>query len=416
MNIPLLRVERPNYQRVLNELRDTEQVKVLQGVRRCGKSTILASFKDELIAGGVPESNIFYRRFDEFSLPLEQTAEGLMKDLGAAFDSANPDVMMYVFLDEIQEVEGWETVVRRLHAHPGVDVYVTGSNAHLLSSDLATQLAGRQVSIRVYPLSFEEYLRFKNAYDIAYQDADTAFSEYMRFGGMPSLFSLRSGTPEGIARELSSILDTVVLNDVARRLKIRDLALLQRLIAYLFSTSGNLFSTNKVVGALGSAKRKTSSETVDNYIDALEKAYVVAEASQSGLQGKELLSPLRKFYPVDLGLRNFITHFSAENTGFQLENVVHNELVRRGYAVGVGVLRAGEIDFVARRMDERVYIQVSETVLDPATRDRELRPMRAIADAFPKMVLTLDRFGTGITDDGIRIANVVDWLLGEVGE
>lgn len=412
MSTTALRVNRPDYQRTLDALRDTEQVKVLQGVRRCGKSTILASFRNKLLSEGVPENNVFYRRFDEFSLPLEQTAEGLMKDLQEAFDSADSNAMTYVFLDEIQEVEGWETVVRKLHTRPGTDIYVTGSNAHMLSSDLATQLSGRHVSIRVHPLSFQEFLQFSDAYDASYRDDGEAFSEYMRFGGMPSLFSLRDRTPDNIARELSSILDTVVLNDVARRLGLRDVALLQRLISYLFSTSGNLFSTNKVVGALGSAKRKTSSETIDNYIDALEKAYAMAEAPQSGLQGKALLHPLRKFYPVDLGLRNFITHFSAENTGFQLENVVHNELVRRGYVVEVGALQAGEVDFVARRMDERVYVQVSETVLDPVTRERELKPLRAISDAFPKMVLTLDRFGIGTTDDGIRIMNVIDWLLG----
>ena len=189
------------------------------------------------------------------------------------------------------------------------------------------------------------------------------------------------------------------------------LLLLQRLVAYLFSTSGSLFSTNKVVGALASAHRKTSSETVDNYIDALEKAYVIAEVPQTGLQGKEILSPLRKIYPVDTGLRNLTTRFSAEGTGFQLENVVYNELVRRGHSVEVGTLKVGEVDFVAQRSDERAYIQVSETVLDPAVRERELRPLRALSSSFPKLVLTLDRFGLGVTDDGIRVANVLDWLL-----
>lgn len=403
-------VDRPYYQRTLDSLRDTEQIKVLQGVRRCGKSTILASFRDRLIAEGVPESNIFYRRFDEFGLPLAQTAEGLVEDLGRAFESSDPSAMTYVFLDEIQEVEGWERVVRRLHTRPGTDVYITGSNAHILSSDLATQLSGRHASVLVQPLSFREYLSFCSAY--GQQPAeDAAFAEYLRYGGMPSLFSLRERAPEGITRELSSIMDTVVLNDVARRLGLRDIALLQRLVAYLFSTSGSLFSTNKVVGALASAHRKTSSETVDNYIDALEKAYVIAEVPQTGLQGKEILSPLRKIYPVDTGLRNLTTRFSAEGTGFQLENVVYNELVRRGYSVEVGTLKVGEVDFVAQKSDERAYVQVSETVLDPAVGDRELRPLRALSSSFPKLVLTLDRFGLGVTDDGIRVANVLDWLL-----
>ena len=401
------RVNRQHYLDVLDSLRGTEQVKMLQGIRRCGKSTILAAFRDQLLAEGVAPQNIFYRRFDEFDLPLEQSAEELMADLQAAFEAADAQSMVYVFLDEIQEVDGWERVVRRLHTRPGTDVYITGSNAHILSSDLATQLSGRQATVMVHPLSFAEYLTFCSAFGTE-EPEDVAFADYLRFGGMPSLFSLRDRSLESVSRELSSIMDTVVLNDVARWLKLRDVALLQRLITYLFSTAGNLFSTNKVVGALASARRKTSSETVDNYIDALEKAYVIS----TGLQGKELLSPLRKFYPVDQGLRNLVTRFSADNTGFQLENVVHNELVRRGYSVEVGTLRAGEVDFVARRADETVYVQVCETMVDPATRERELGPLRAITDAFPKCVITLDRYGLGTTSDGIKVLGAIDWLLG----
>lgn len=410
MDLHPRRINRPRYQRILDSLRETEPVKVLQGVRRCGKSTILAAFRDRLLADDVAPQNIFYRRFDEFGLPLEQSAENLMSDLQTAFKAANPTVTMYVFLDEIQEVEGWERVVRRLHARPGTDVYITGSNAHILSSDLATLLSGRQASVMVHPLSFEEYLAFRKAFDMDGSE-EAAFADYLRFGGMPSLFTLRDRSIESISRELSSIMDTVVLNDVARRLKLRDVALLQRLITYLFATAGNLFSTNKVVGALASARRKTSSETIDNYIDALEKAYVISETSQTGLQGKQLLAPQRKIYPVDQGLRNLVTHFSAEDTGFQLENVVHNELTRRGYTVEVGTLRVGEVDFVARRNDEVVYVQVCATMLDPATRERELKPLRAITDAFPRRVITLDRFGLGTTEDGIQVVNAIDWLL-----
>ncbi|OUO48549.1 AAA+ family ATPase [Olsenella sp. An285] len=410
MDLHPRRINRPRYQRILDSLRETEPVKVLQGVRRCGKSTMLAAFRDRLLADGVAPQNIFYRRFDEFGLPLEQSAENLMSDLQTAFKAANPTVTMYVFLDEIQEVEGWERVVRRLHTRPGTDVYITGSNAHILSSDLATLLSGRQASVMVHPLSFEEYLAFRKAFDMDGSE-EAAFADYLRFGGMPSLFTLRDRSIESISRELSSIMDTVVLNDVARRLKLRDVALLQRLITYLFATAGNLFSTNKVVGALASARRKTSSETIDNYIDALEKAYVISETSQTGLQGKQLLAPQRKIYPVDQGLRNLVTHFSAEDTGFQLENVVHNELTRRGYTVEVGTLRVGEVDFVARRNDEVFYVQVCATMLDPATRERELKPLRAITDAFPRRVITLDRFGLGTTEDGIQVVNAIDWLL-----
>lgn len=404
------RIPRPRYQQIIDSYRDSEHIKVFQGVRRCGKSTLLAATRDGLLAHNVPASNIFSKRFDEFGLPFTQTAETLTAELSDAFAQANPNEMFYVFLDEIQEVNGWERVVRGLHTRPRTDVYITGSNAHMLSSDLATLLAGRYVKINVHPLSFEEYLAFlaQEGTDVP---TEAAFADYMRYGGMPSLFALRERTEENVSRELSSIMDTVVLNDVARRVGARDIALLQRLVAYVFSTSGNLFSTNKVAGAVASSKRKTSSETIDNYLDALKRAFVIQEAPQTGIQGKSLLNPLRKFYPVDLGLRNLASHFSAENTGFQLENIVFNELVRREYAVEVGTLQAGEIDFVARKHSGKAYIQVCETIADERTRERELAPLRAVRDSFPKAVLTLDRLNLGVTDDGIHLVNAIDWLL-----
>lgn len=408
-------VKRPRYQRVIDSYRDTEQVKVLQGVRRCGKSALMEMTRAGLIARGVEERNIYYRRFDSFDTPLDYSAHDLMDDLARAFEGSDSSKSMYVFLDEIQEIAGWERVVRRLHTRAQTDVYITGSNAHILSSDLTTQLSGRYVSIMVYPLSFSEFLTFKAAQEEAVAEPfDQAFAEFLRYGGMPSLFALRERDDEQVVRELSAIQDTVILNDVARRLGLRDIALLQRLVTYLFSTSGNLFSTNKIVGALANARRKTSAETIDGYIDGLEKAYIVHEVVQEGLQGKEILSPLRKFYPVDPGLRSLVAGAAAgENTGFQLEAAVHGELVRRGYTLTVGSLRAGEVDFVARRGSERLYVQVSESILNEATRERELSPLRAVGNSFPKAVLTLDRVGLGTTSDGITVANVIDWLLDE---
>lgn len=405
-------IRRPLYQRVIDSYRETEQVKVLQGVRRCGKSALLELTRRELIMSGVDERNIYSRRFDSFDAPLDFAAQDLIDDLTRAFEQADPSQTMFVFLDEIQEVAGWERVVRRLHTRAKTDVYLTGSNAHMLSSDLTTQLSGRYVAINVYPLSFSEFLMFKDACgDPVENGQDAALAEYMRIGGMPSLFALRDHSDEQIARELSAVRDTVILNDVARRMGVRDIALLQRLVAYLFSTAGNLFSANRIAGALSASRRKVSVETIDNYIDGLEKAYIVHGVTQEGLQGKELLMPLRKFYPVDPGLRTYVVGTAGENTGFQLESVVHGELLRRGYALTVGTLRSGEVDFVARRGQERLYVQVSESILDAHTREREFGPLRALANSFPKLVLTLDHVGAGITDDGIRIANVTDWLL-----
>lgn len=407
-------IDRPQYMNLLESYLDTEQIKVLQGIRRCGKSSLLEMLRTRLLERGIPERNIYRRRFDEFGLPLEFTTEQLMTELQQMLHQSDDSKMRYIFLDEIQEVQDWPRVVRGLHTLDNVDVYITGSNAHLLSTDLATSLSGRTVTIDVHPLSFTEYLAFthKTFETRANLSHDELFADYVRFGGMPTLFALREFTEEGIARELESIYNTVILRDVAQHLQIRDLPLLNRLVAYLFSTSGNLFSARKIVGALISGGRKTSIETVETYIDGLSRAFILFGITQFGLQGKDLLNPLRKFYAEDSGLRNIANGFSSQNYGFQLENVVANELRRRGYDVRVGSLRGGEIDFVAQRFDRRIYIQVTETMLDESTRARELAPLQALSDAFPKIVLTLDRFRLGMTADGIEIRNIVDWLLG----
>jgi predicted AAA+ superfamily ATPase len=410
-------IERPTYQRLLESYRETEQVKVLQGIRRCGKSTLMELFCDSLRAGGVAQENLFYRRFDMLGMPFEMSGETLVRDVTQALAHANRNETFYVFLDEVQEVTGWEKAVRQLHTAPGVDVYLTGSNARILSSELATLLAGRTVTLDVYPLSFTEYLDFVNTLDHKEtpfpSSVDELFARYVRFGGMPSLFSLRTQDEQTITRELSSIFDTVLLNDVAKRLGIRDIALLERLVAYLFSTSGNLFSTRKVTGALTSIGRKASASTVESYIAALRQAFIINEVYQTGASGKELLAPLRKFYPADTGLRNFASRFSSQNLGFQLENVVYLELRRRGFSVKVGVTDRAEIDFVARKLDQKTYVQVSQSVLSEEVRGRELAPLRGVGDSFPKMLLTLDRFDLGTTSDGIRIVNLVDWLREE---
>lgn len=404
-------IPRPRYQSLLESYRNAEQVKVLQGVRRCGKSTILGLYKDSLLEQGTSPRNVYYRRFDLLEEPLGVSAAALLHDMVRALNDSDRNAPFYVFLDEIQDVDDWEKVVRRLHSENGVDICLTGSNAHLLSSDLATLLAGRSVTIDVFPLSFEEYLNFSRRENDEGASVDELFSAFVRYGGMPSLFSLKQQTEDFITRELSSIFDTVLLNDVALRLGIRDIALLERLVGYLLSTSGTLFSTRKVVGALASAGRKTSAETVDNYIAALEKAFILHGVKQSGIAGKQVLSPLRKFYPVDTGLRNLATRFSPKDLGFQLEDVVFIELLRRGYNARIGTTDRAEVDFVATKRDERLYVQVTGTMVDDTVYERELAPLRAVPDSHPKTVLTLDRFRIGTTDDGIRIVNLIDWLL-----
>lgn len=392
----------------LRSHRNTPEIKVLTGVRRCGKSTLLEHYAQSLLDDGVPASNIFTRRFDSFDTPIGYSATDLHAELMQAMQEAQPGPF-YVFLDEIQDVPGWEEVVRRLHSRDGTDVYITGSNARLLSSELATHLTGRYITIPVYPLSFDEYQRHHRAQGTT-DSTDQLFSEYMMFGGMPGLFVTGQPDQDKATEILTSIYESIVMKDMAGRYGIRDIATLEKLSRYLFSTSGNLFSVNKVANTLASAGANASYATVDNQISALERSFIVYSAQQERMRGKELLRPQRKFYPVDNGFRNLATGFNGSDRGAQLEGIVFMELQRRGYDVTIGSLPDGEIDFIAKRGNDKQYIQVTLNMTEEQTRERELAPLRRLGDAFPRTVLTLDWHSEGMTDEGIHITNVMDWL------
>lgn len=392
----------------LRSHRNTPEIKVLTGVRRCGKSTLLEHYAQSLLDDGVPASNIFTRRFDSFDTPIGYSATDLHADLMQATQEARSGPF-YVFLDEIQDVPGWEEVVRRLHSRDDTDVYITGSNARLLSGELATHLTGRYITIPVYPLSFDEYQRHHRAQGTT-DSTDQLFSEYMMFGGMPGLFVTGQPDQDKATEILTSIYESIVMKDVAGRYGIRDIATLEKLSRYLFSTSGNLFSVNKVANTLASAGANASYATVDNQISALERSFIVYSAQQERMRGKELLRPQRKFYPVDNGFRNLATGFNGSDRGAQLEGIVFMELQRRGYDVTIGSLPDGEIDFIAKRGNDKQYIQVTLNMTEEQTRERELAPLRRLGDAFPRTVLTLDWHSEGMTDEGIHITNVMDWL------
>lgn len=392
----------------LRSHRNTPEIKVLTGVRRCGKSTLLEHYAQSLLDDGVPASNIFTRRFDSFDTPIGYSATDLHADLMQATQESRTGPF-YVFLDEIQDVPGWEEVVRRLHSRDDTDVYITGSNARLLSGELATHLTGRYITIPVYPLSFDEYQRHHRAQGTT-DSTDQLFSKYMMFGGMPGLFATGQPDQDKATEILTSIYESIVMKDVAGRYGIRDIATLEKLSRYLFSTSGNLFSVNKVANTLASAGANASYATVDNQISALERSFIVYSAQQERMRGKELLRPQRKFYPVDNGFRNLATGFNGSDRGAQLEGIVFMELQRRGYDVTIGSLPDGEIDFIAKRGNNKQYIQVTLNMTEEQTRERELDPLRRLGDAFPRTVLTLDWHSEGMTDEGIHITNVMDWL------
>lgn len=406
-------IRRPYYENQIVKYFETSFIKVLTGVRRCGKSSLLKIVADQAKQHGAEERNIITLKMDEPGIPLQPTAEWLAGYLDAQLKVSDSSKMVYVFLDEIQDVPGWERVVRQLQTRNNTDVYLTGSNAYMLSTELSTLLAGRFIEIKINPLSFSEYLDFKHHHGISIGSTSESFAEYLRFGGMPGQFDLAQRTTETMTAFLKGIFDSVLLNDVAKRTHITDIDLLEKLVAYLFGTSGNLFSTKKIVNTLQSIGRKSTQNTIDNYLNALKNALLVKEVTQFGLKGKEVLNPKRKFYAADIGLRNFVSGFPTEDIGFQLENVVCNELIKRGYDVFVGTLPDGsEIDFVARKpTGEQHYYQVAQSLIDEKVYKREIAPLLQIPDNFPKTILTLDTYRTGITKEGITIVGITDWLL-----
>lgn len=403
-------IERPEMLSTLIRHRDTPEIKVLAGVRRCGKSTLLKIYSDQLEQSGVPSSNIFRKRLDDFAVPYGYTAEDLYNELAAAINKADDSYNFYVLLDEVQEVDGWERVVRKLHTREHTDVYITGSNASLLSSELSTLLAGRYVEIPVFPLSFAEVAAYRrNIGDV--NSIDDMFRDYMEFGGMPALYAAGNPTTERMEEILSSVYDSVVVRDIATRGALRDPAALEKLCKYMLATSGNLVNPTKIAGALNHAGNTASRPTIEAWLNAMKKAFILYDADQERLRGKALFNPLRKWYPVDNGFRNLATGKATSDLGAQLEGIVFMELKRRGYSVTIGELEGSEIDFVARKGEEKQYIQVSLHMTDDRVCQRELAPLRRLTDAFPRLVITLDWFGTGAIDSGIKITHATDWLL-----
>lgn len=404
-------IPRQTYLDDLKKWEGSGLIRVLQGVRRCGKSSILATYGSALLKEGVPQENVIIYNESQWLRPEHADAAYLKETLSQALDQSDSEYPRYVLLDEVQEVDGWERVVRQLQTVPGCEIVVTGSNAFLLSGELGTLLSGRYVRIPIWPLSFSEYRVFKREFDGTENSVDDAYPSYQLYGGMPVLFSLRNRDEEAIRTVLSSVYDTVIMNDVALRTGVRDYPLLDRLCRYLFRTSGNLFSANSVRNYLVSNGMKVHVNTIDAYLGALEDALILHSATQNSLSEKALLNPRRKYYPVDTGLRNLASGFSNLDTGFQLENVVYLELLRRRWDVSVGKTVSGEIDFVCRRGSDQLYVQVSEDLSSPQTRKRELAPLNELGDSFPKLVLTLDRLHEGVTETGIRIEDARDWLL-----
>ena len=403
-------VERKEYLEKLKLWKDEQVIKVVTGIRRCGKSTLLMQYQDYLKQSGVEADRIIAINFEELEYEELCDYKKLYEYIKARLSS---DKTTYIFLDEIQKVPYFEKVVDSLYVKQGIDIYITGSNAYMLSGDLATLLSGRYVEISMLPLSFAEYLQVNS------KEKDSAFADYMRYGGMPFIATAEK-TEEKITTYLEGIYNTVIVKDIEDRQKrkewdnsdtgrITDISLLKTIAKYLSSVIGSLVTVRSITNYLVSSGRKISPNTVNDYVNALTESFIFYPAERFDIVGKQLLKTNTKYYMVDLGIRNLILPKKSYDLGFSVENVVYFELLRRGYKVSVGKYGNTEIDFVAERNGELEYIQVTADMTAKETFDREMAPLIAIKDNYRKRVLTLDKFTVG-NYDGIEVKNVVEWL------
>ncbi len=400
---------RPIFLQKLIDFKDKEAIKVVTGLRRSGKSSILEVFRDYLQDNGVAAKNIIYMSFETLE-NREKTYKEVYDEIIKRAKAAKGKV--YVFLDEIQQVNKWELAVNSLRVDIDCDLYITGSNAYLLSSQLSTYLSGRYIEIKVLPLSFKEFLAF-NSFPPTMRD-DEKFALYLKFGGMPALSEYDFKNEESINSVLEGIFTTVIMEDVIKQAPVRDVALLDKIINFLADNIGNSVSTSRIKNILvaeqNSDERKITATTVDNYIKLLENAFVFYPALRYDIKGKEYLKTQGKYYMVDLGLRNQRLGYKNIDRGYILENVVYFELLRRGYKVSIGKIGDKKIDFIATKSETKLYIQVTESLASEETRERELASLRMVKDHFEKIVLTTDVLFTGTSEDGIKIINLIDWL------
>ena len=418
---------------------DTELIKVMTGIRRCGKSSLMKLMAEHLRENGVADDQILEMNFESMSIP-EMDARGFYEYVN---ERICPDKRTYLFFDEVQKVPGWENAVNSFRVDFDCDIYITGSNAYLLSSELSIYLSERYVEIKVLPLSFREFLDF-HGYTLTERkspaggvkkrimdadgevyDARELYDAYTRFGGMPMLADIGLEINR-VTAALDGVYSAAVINDILEREKrkgqrtITDAVLLRKIIMFLADNIGNNTSATSIgntlvnEGLLEDGKRKTKPavQTIQAYIKALKEAYFFYEIKRFDIKGKEYLRTLGKYYIVDIGLRNYLLGFREGDSGHILENIIFFELMRRGYDVAIGKIDNQEVDFIATKTDEKKYIQVTETMNAPETRERELAPLRKIRDSYEKIVIALECDLTQ-TQDGIKIIRALDFLLGE---
>jgi predicted AAA+ superfamily ATPase len=398
-------IERGIYLKRLKQLKDQNLIKVITGIRRCGKSTLLEEFKNELLIDGVAPEKIIFLNFEERE-NLHLTNWTTLYD--EIIEKVTPNDKFYIFLDEVQLINDFEKLVNSLFTKKNIDLYITGSNAYLLSSELATLLTGRYIAINLLPYSFKEYTSaFKEE-----KNTDRLFRKYINESSFPEAVTLSKSDENLVNDYLQSIYDTVIIKDIAQRHKLRNVNNLHRIVSFLFDSIGSYVSPTNIAAQLNhNSSKKISHNTIIKYLDFLTQSYILYVAPRYDIKGKELLSTNEKYYVVDLGLKNITaTNKYEADLGRKLENIVYLELLRRGGKVYVGKHNDREIDFVVQKANnEREYYQVAFTVNDEKTFNREISAFDRIKDNYPKFLLTLDYDITNI--HGIQKLNVIDWLL-----
>lgn len=400
-----LYIDRPMYVDKIMAYVDAPFIKIITGIRRCGKSTMLKIIMDRLhYQKNVPKERIVSFRFDSM-LYEDMTAKQMYEELKSKLSENGKT---YFFLDEIQEVNGWERVVNSLASDYDVDIYITGSNSRMMSSEISTYLTGRYISFRIYTLSFEEYLTFKGQHTPV-ENPRAELANYIRLGGFPAVH-LQSYSSDEVYTIVRDIYNSTVFSDIVRRSQIRKVDQLERIIKFTFHNMGNTFSAKTISDYLKAERRALDNETVYNYLQKLEGAYLLHRCSRYDLRGKEILKTQEKFYLADTSLRYSVLGYQADTYASSLENIVYLELCRRGYRVFVGKTEDGEIDFVAERLNEKIYVQVTQKIESEKTMKREYERLLSVRDNYPKYVLRTDEFAGG-NYEGIKTMHVADFLL-----
>ncbi len=395
-------IQRNEYLKKLISFKDKQLIKIITGVRRCGKSKLLEIYQDYLISQGVLEDQIIVINFEDYDFAYLKDADELYHYIKERLIKGK---MTYIFLDEIQHVHDFPKVVDALYIKNNTDIYITGSNAYMLSSEIATLISGRYVEIMMLPLSFKEYVSYLGS-SIG---LERMYSDYLTSSSFPYTLDLKN-QPKEIRDYLDAVFNTIVVKDVANRKKITDTMMLESVTRFMFDNIGNSLSTKKIADTMTSDGCKIDVKTVEKYINALQESYILYQAKRYNIKGKQYLKTLEKYYVVDIGMRYMLLGTRSTDVGHILENVIFLELIRRGYDVYVGKVDDLEVDFVAMSSNSITYFQVAASVRDDATLQRELKPLKKINDHYPKFILTLDN-DPEADYNGIRRINALDWLL-----